>query len=194
LTGGCLGIGREMIRIFTDLECKIINLDIREEEFREITKENKNVSNYKCDLSSRDDIDNFFKHRLKDVKIDILINNAAISFNKHFTDLHETMITKTTEINLIAPMLMCKKVIPLMQGSGHIVNIASVMSHTAASKSSLYIMSKWGLYGFHESLRYGNFVPKLLLDYFNSGINFTIICPFCVNTGMFPGFKSPIPL
>jgi short-subunit dehydrogenase len=156
LTGGCLGIGREMIKTLEKYKCKIINLDIREEFFEEIQKDNDFVTNYKCDLSKIDDIDSVFD-KLKNIKIDILINNAAVAFNKPFDELSEKMLIKTMDVNLVAPMLLCKRVINTWKGmgGGHIVNIASVMSHICTSKSTAYITSKWGLYGFHECLRYG---------------------------------------
>jgi all-trans-retinol dehydrogenase (NAD+) len=154
ITGGCMGIGRQIIKHLSNYNCKIINLDIREEDFIEVVKDNNNVINYKCDLSKRNDIDTIF-NTLRDTRIDILINNAAVAFNRHFDDVTIDMITQTTEVNLLASMILCKKVIDKMNSRGHIVNIASVMSHATSKKSSLYVMSKWGLYGFHENLHFG---------------------------------------
>lgn len=190
LTGGCLGIGKEVINILLTnklFKCIIINIDIREQLF--IEDESFRLFNYKCDLTIKEEINTVLTDILsKFKKIDILINNAGIAFNKNFNDLEENYFTKTLEVNLIAPMILSKRLIKhnkTINNKLHIITISSVMSHLIADNSSDYITSKWGLYAFHECLRY---------DYYNNNnLNFTLICPFACNTGMFPGFKSPIP-
>jgi short-subunit dehydrogenase len=166
ITGGCLGIGKEMIKMLIEsYKCIIINIDIRESEFSELNKiaeeNNSKLYNYYCDLSDKEEIENVFNQiNEKFEKIDVLINNAGIAFNKKFNDLTDKMMTKTIEINLIAPMILCKKAI-IKAGDNknlHIVNISSIMSQIIATNSCDYISSKWGLFAFHESLRHGKII------------------------------------
>jgi short-subunit dehydrogenase len=137
ITGGSIGIGFELIKLlFSRTKCRIINVDIRDSCFPEL--ENlANLSNtfiecFKCDLSNIDEMNETF-HRIlsKYKKIDFLINNAGLSFNKEFEELKEEEIIKTVNVNMIAPSLICKKVIPLMINNnfGHVVTVASVLSH-----------------------------------------------------------------
>ena len=140
ITGGCIGIVLEIINLlFEKTKCRIINIDIREDCFSqlcEIAKANNCfIENHKCDLSNLDNLNTIIKKITdKYSKIDILINNAAVSFNKEFLNLSEEEIIKTTNVNLVSPSLICKKIIPVMlkNNFGHVVSIASVLSHVTS--------------------------------------------------------------
>ena len=194
ITGGCCGIGYEIIKnliFFT--KCKIINLDIRKDLFSKLEKEFKsNLKNYFIDLSINQNFETFFKkNNINLNEIDILINNAGIAFNLPIEKLSIEKMNKTIQTNLITPMNLINllinnhlKINNIKNKKLHIVTIASTMSHLVSQKSSDYVASKWGLYAFHESIR---------AEYlYNNDFIFTIFCPFCVNTGMFNGFKNPL--
>ena len=71
-------------------------------------------------------------------------------------------ISKTIEINLISPFILTKKFLDLFEKNKnvdeyHLVNIGSNLSHIVSRKSSPYITTKWGLYGMHDSIKYGKF-------------------------------------
>ena len=51
ITGGCMGIGKEIINeLITRYKCKIINIDIQKEKFIS----HPNITNIYCDLSHSD--------------------------------------------------------------------------------------------------------------------------------------------
>lgn len=191
ITGGCLGIGREILNaLIANFNCKVINLDIRRDQFAVLASvyESTNLINIYCDLSDNtNDFDVLLaQSNIQLESIDILINNAGIAFNQSFEYLSSMKISKTIQINLLSPMLLCKAVIDSKKGLPiHIVTISSAMSHLVSPNSSDYIATKWGLFGFHESLRSEYLYKK--------NAYFTIFCPFAVNTGMFPGFITPFP-
>ena len=190
ITGGCLGIGREIIhQLITKYKCKIINLDIRKEEFNNIKNQYKEkIINIHCDLNKEQNFENLLlENKIKINEINILINNAGIAFNLPFEKLSKEQIKSTIQINLISPMLLTKLLISKKEENKilHIITMASIMSHITSKNSSDYISSKWGLYGFHESLRSEYLYRK--------DIFFTIFCPYIVNSGMFPNFKNPLP-
>jgi len=58
------------------------------------------------------------------------------------------------QINLLAPMRLCYRLLPQMiaRGSGHIVNISSLAGWIGASGISSYCAAKFGLRGFSEAL------------------------------------------
>ena len=92
--------------------------------------------------------------------INMLINNAAIAFNDYFYNLSEKKLIKTIEINLSSPMVLTRKFLEKMGENSeefHVVNIASNLAHMTTRKSAPYIASKWGLFGMHDSIRYGIF-------------------------------------
>ena len=83
-------------------------------------------------------------------RLDILVNDAA--FNKaipfgDLDDLTEAVWEKIMAVNLTGPMRLTKAVAPVMkaQGSGRIVNIASVAGLTPTGSSIAYAVSKAGL-------------------------------------------------
>jgi 3-oxoacyl-[acyl-carrier protein] reductase len=83
-------------------------------------------------------------------RIDILVNNAAFNKSIPFTDLDnmtEELWNKIMAVNLTGPMRLIKAVAPIMkaQGSGRIVNIASVAGLAPTGSSIAYAVSKAGL-------------------------------------------------
>lgn len=190
ITGGSIGIGREIIHnLITLFHCHVINLDIRESEFesmKELYKEN--IINIQCNIIKIDNIINFLKDKnVNPDKIDIIINNAGVANNLSLEQLPENRMVSTIQINLIAPMKIIKSFIDnkkkkpeLFNKQIHFVSLCSVLSHIVSTNGSDYNSSKWGLYGFMESVR-----SEYL---YNDKFIFTSICPYAVNTGMFPNF------
>jgi 3-oxoacyl-[acyl-carrier protein] reductase len=88
-------------------------------------------------------------------KIDILVNNAGITGGNAPTwELKPEVWRRVVEVNLIAPYLMCRAVVPHMiaAGYGRIVNIASIAGKEGNPNASHYSASKAGLIGLTKSL------------------------------------------
>ncbi len=109
--------------------------------------------------------------------VDILINGAGVqSFNSFHSEEPE-MLEQIVQLNMLAPMLITRQLLPTMmeQGHGHIVNIGSTFGSIAFAWFTAYSASKFGLRGFSEALR------RELDD---SGIEVTYIAPRAVKTKM----------
>ena len=188
ITGGCLGLGKELINLLiTKFNCKIINIDIRSSEFPLLKSlYGDNITNIHYDISKIENIILFLEEKnINPDKIDIIINNAGVSNNLPLEQLPLKKMISTIEINLLSPMKIIKAFIDRKINCNnnkkiHFVTLCSVMSHIICSNSSDYITSKWGLYAFVESVR-----SEYL---YNDKFIFTTICPFAVDTGMFPNF------
>ena len=88
-------------------------------------------------------------------RIDILVNNAGITGGNAPTwQLDPAVWRRVIEVNLIAPFLTCRAVLPQMiaQGYGRIVNIASVAGKEGNPNASHYSASKAGLIALTKSL------------------------------------------
>jgi 2-dehydro-3-deoxy-L-rhamnonate dehydrogenase (NAD+) len=88
-------------------------------------------------------------------KIDILINNAGITGGNAPTwELEPDIWRRVVEVNLFAPYLTCRAVVPHMiaKGYGRIVNIASIAGKEGNPNASHYSASKAGLIGLTKSL------------------------------------------
>jgi 2-dehydro-3-deoxy-L-rhamnonate dehydrogenase (NAD+) len=88
-------------------------------------------------------------------KIDILVNNAGITGgNAPLWELAPEVWRRVVEVNLVAPYLACRAVVPHMvrAGYGRIVNIASIAGKEGNPNASHYSASKAGLIALTKSL------------------------------------------
>ncbi len=93
----------------------------------------------------------FANHR----RIDILVNNAGITGgNARAWELDPHVWRRVLDVNLTAPFLTCRAVVPQMlaAGYGRIVNVASIAGKEGNPNASHYSASKAGLIGFTKSL------------------------------------------
>jgi 3-oxoacyl-[acyl-carrier protein] reductase len=88
-------------------------------------------------------------------RIDILVNNAGITGGNGVTwELDPAVWRRVLEVNLVAPFLTCRAIVPQMirQGYGRIVNITSVAGKEGNPNASHYSASKAGLMALTKSL------------------------------------------
>jgi 3-oxoacyl-[acyl-carrier protein] reductase len=88
-------------------------------------------------------------------RIDILVNNAGITGGNASTwELTPDVWRETIEINLVAPYITCRAIVPHMmqRGYGRIVNISSVAGKEGNPNASHYSASKAGLIALTKSL------------------------------------------
>lgn len=158
VTGGGNGLGRELCIKFSQQGCKVAIADIDYDGCLKTIElmEKVDLKAYKVDLLKVEDIDSLKEQVLKDFgTIDILVNNAGlISFATIF---HESvkLITSIIGVNLIAPILLTRAIMPLMinQRSGHIVTISSASGIYSVADANTYGASKFGVSGFMMGLR-----------------------------------------
>ncbi len=139
-----------------------------------------------ADLNFEKDIQRIVDETLKRFgRIDILVNNAAIIHKRvDLVDFNVNLWRKVLEVNLIAPALLIKAVLPSMMAnnSGKIINISSIGGRKGAKGRSAYRVSKAGLISLTES------VAAEVKPY---GIDSNCICPGAVDTeGYREAFES----
>lgn len=112
-------------------------------------------------------------------RIDILVNNAGITGGNASTwALEPEVWRRVIEVNLIAPYLTCRSVVPEMleRGYGRIINIASVAGKEGNPNASHYSASKAGLIALTKSLA---------KEVATKGILVNAIAPAVAKTAMF---------
>jgi NAD(P)-dependent dehydrogenase (short-subunit alcohol dehydrogenase family) len=109
-------------------------------------------------------------------RVDILVNNAAVARSTRFPDLSAEEFRETVEVNLTAPFLFTKAVLPAMKAQkyGRIVNISSTAGRMVSTLgSAAYTASKTGLLGLTRA------AAKELGRF---GITINAICPGMIDT------------
>lgn len=91
--------------------------------------------------------------KVADESLDILINNAAIATVAPAVDIDLEDWNRTLAVNVTAPFLLTKHLIPIMPKGSSIVNILSIASQQGFGEWSAYCMSKFALDGFAKSVR-----------------------------------------
>lgn len=193
ITGGASGIGKIMVRLMLERKAKVVIWDINQESIDQTLAEfspRGSVFGFNVDVSNVDQIQETAKKVNQEIGVvDVVINNAGIIIGKYFSEHSFSDISKTMEINANAPMFITKVFLDdmLAQNSGHICNIASSGGLVSNPKMSVYAASKWSLIGWSDSLR-------LEMKQMNKKVNVTTIMPYYINTGMFDGVQSKIPI
>ena len=188
LTGASGGLGAFMARAFAD--CKVrqalvahpgVNL---EELQKALENRGEKVIAITCDL--RDPAQRH--HLLQEVRdrlgpIDILVNNAGVEFTSAYHDLSEEDINGTLKVNLEAPMILSRLVLPdmLARKRGFIVNISSLAGKSGPAFQEPYAATKAGLIAFTSSLR---------ATYRKSGISAAAIVPGFIEAGIYTKLKT----
>ncbi|MER2064120.1 MAG: SDR family oxidoreductase [Alkalibacterium sp.] len=187
VTGASSGIGEELAYGLAERGAVLILSARRKEELERVKKEcvrrfGAKVIVCPLDVSSRKEID-----RVVDVlyskldKIDVLINNAGYGHTEEFIDYDFSKVEDMFRVNVLGLMYMTQQVAVKMtaQGSGHIINIASIAGKIATPKSAVYSSSKFAVIGFSDALR---------LELRKYKINVTTINPGPVDTAFFDTF------
>ena len=103
---------------------------------------------YICDVSAEEEVKAMVADIEKDLGvIDILVNNAGIIKRIPMCDMKAEEFRQVVDIDLIAPFIVSKAVIPGMikKGHGKIINICSMMSELGRETVSAYAAAKGGL-------------------------------------------------
>ena len=112
-------------------------------------------------------------------KIDIVVNNAGITGGNGTTwELAPDVWRRVLEVNLVAPYLVCRAIVPHLIGNGYgrIVNVASIAGKEGNPNASHYSASKAGLIALTKSL------AKELAT---KGVLVNAIAPAAAKTAMF---------
>ena len=103
---------------------------------------------YICDVTNEEQVNAMVADITKELGvIDILVNNAGIIKRIPMTEMSVEDFRKVVDIDLNAPFIVSKAVIPGMKEKGHgkIINICSMMSELGRETVSAYAAAKGGL-------------------------------------------------
>jgi NAD(P)-dependent dehydrogenase (short-subunit alcohol dehydrogenase family) len=110
-------------------------------------------------------------------RVDVLVNNAGISFIAPAESVEAKKFLRVLEVNLLGPFLLAKGFGTMMleRRSGSIVNVASIAGLVGVSDRSAYNASKHGLIGLTRTLA---------AEWGGRGVRVNAVCPGWVKTEM----------
>lgn len=195
VTGGSNGIGKQ-IALYLAKE-KNYNVLITGRDRNSLAEvadsaEKKNIKYLFSDFAKLHLAPDVFLNHVLSVfdSVDILINNAGSFFSKSFLETSEEQAREMIEVNFFAPVLIIRKLLPLMKKGAHIVNISSMGGFQGSVKFpglSYYSASKAALACISECLA-GEFKEL--------EISVNCLALGSVQTEMlenaFPGYKAPV--
>lgn len=109
--------------------------------------------------------------------VDVLVNNAGISFQRRAEEMTTDAWRRILEVNLTGPFVLCREVgrHMLARGAGSIVNVASIAGLYAVADRVAYNASKHGLVGLTRTLA---------AEWGGRGVRVNAVCPGWVKTEM----------
>lgn len=152
ITGGGSGIGFGITCALAKAGATVCFNQRSEEKvndaLKEFTKEGIKAYGYVCDVTKEDEVNSLVKKIEKEVgTIDILVNNAGIIKRVPMCEMSVEQFRQVIDVDLNAPFIVSKAVIPGMikKGHGKIINICSMMSELGRETVSAYAAAKGGL-------------------------------------------------
>ncbi len=110
---------------------------------------------FKADVSNKKDVFEMMNFALEKFgRIDLLVNNAGVSYIDTITSLEEEKYKDIFSVDLLGAYLCCKEAAKIMihQKSGKIINISSMWGEIGASCEVAYSAAKAGVNGLTKAL------------------------------------------
>ena len=154
ITGASRGIGRAIACAYAREGCRlVINCSRSEKELLALADELRETCHVDVLTSIGDVSDYAYMEQLFSQSearfggVDILVNNAGIIMRKPMLEMEADEFRKVIDVDLNAPFIVSKAVIPGMKEKGHgkIINICSMMSELGRETVSAYAAAKGGL-------------------------------------------------
>jgi NAD(P)-dependent dehydrogenase (short-subunit alcohol dehydrogenase family) len=160
ITGAGRNIGEDTAKLFAAEGARVAVVDMDrgrgDRVAADIVKQNCAAACFVADVSREEDVARLVQDVVaKWGRIDILINNAAISDNKHVLEITKEQWDKVIAVTLTGPFLMSQHVARQMvaQGTGgRIVNIGSTSGFFGRSRAIAYTAAKGGVANLTRSL------------------------------------------
>lgn len=152
VTGAAYGIGFELAKSYAQAGATIVFNDINQELVDKGLKAYEELGikafGYVCDVTNEPKVMELVETIEKEVGvIDILVNNAGIIKRIPMLEMKAEEFRQVIDVDLTAPFIVAKAVIPSMikKGHGKIINICSMMSELGRETVSAYAAAKGGL-------------------------------------------------
>lgn len=183
VTGGASGIGRALCRDLAAAGARVLVADLNLTGAEAVAAE---IGGQARELDVRDA--RAFRELVESAaaahgRLDYLFNNAGIGVAGDARDFSDEHWRETVEINLMGVVNGCQAAYPLMarQGSGHLVNVASLAGLIGAPGMLPYATTKAAVIGLSRTLR----VEARAL-----GVKVSVVCPGFIESNIYESSRS----
>ena len=185
VTGGAMGNGLGIVKVFLKYGAKVAILDYAEkltETIENLKNEGQDVLGYNVDIRDFQKV----KEAAEDIankygKIDVIVNNAGACRLEKFMNMEDSLRDFHFDINIKGTWNVTKACLPFMK-KGSIVNLSSVTGPMVADSGEVaYATTKAAILGFTKSL-----AAELVED----GIRVNAILPGYIMTPMVEGMAN----
>ena len=152
VTGASYGIGFAIASAFAAAGARVVFNDIKQEfvdkGLKAYAEAGIDAKGYVCDVTNEEQVNATVAEIISEFgKIDILVNSAGIIKRIPMCDMTAAEFRQVIDVDLNAPFICAKAVIPSMIKNGHgkIINICSMMSELGRETVSAYAAAKGGL-------------------------------------------------
>ena len=182
VTGGAKGIGEGVTRAFAQAGANVFSADVDTVAGAKIAAESDslpgNITYVNADVSKASTCEALVRQAAENGGVDVLVNNVGIQPVDSYLPVHEfpeETWDRILDVNLKSGFLMSKYAIPemLKQGSGVIVNIASVQGRQSMKGVPAYAASKGGMISLTQ---------QLALEYAEQNIRVLAVNPGTIET------------
>ena len=187
ITGGAMGNGLGIVKVFLKYGAKVAILDYSEtldDVVNKLKNENNEISGFKLDIRNYQDVkEAISKVAEKYEHIDILINNAGVCRLEKFENMDDKLRDFHFDINIKGTWNVTKACLPYMKDrNASIVNLSSVTGPMVADSGEVaYATTKAAVLGFTKSL-----AAELVED----NIRVNAILPGYIRTPMVDGMAK----
>ena len=184
VTGGAMGNGLGIVKIFLKYGAKVVILDYSDtlnDVVDELKKHNNDVTGYKLDIRNTEDIKLAINNVIEQYgHIDILVNNAGVCRLEKFENMNDELRDFHFDINIKGSWNVTKICLPYMKNrKASIINLSSVTGPMVADSGEVaYATTKAAILGFTKSL-----AAELVTD----DIRVNAILPGYIRTPMVDG-------
>ena len=190
VTGGASGIGLAAAERFAQAGADVTILDTNEKDLscaiERLNGNGRHFTGTVADISRSAEVTAAFDRVVAERgRLDVLVNNAGISFARRVDEYTEAELDRVLAVNLKGAFLCVRAALPSLRRSrGAIVSVSSMTGLVGQDSGAAYSASKGGLVAMTKSLA---------IELARDGIRVNCVCPAGVDTPLMHQWAATLP-